>query len=78
MQYMIVTVDTVQHFVVTLRHVQTTEKALVPTKHTVYFRGAGDQTPKSMTQTVVVATTKTKDAVTGKQIGQTQYAVADD
>ena len=71
-------VNTVQHFVVTLRHGQTTEKDHVPTKHTVYFRGAGDQTPKSMTQTVVVATTKTKDAVTGKQIGQTQYTVADD
>lgn len=67
-----------QRMIVTLRHGQTTEKALVPTKHTVYFRGAGDQTPKSMTQTVVVAITKTKDAVTGKQIGQTQYAVADD
>ncbi|MCT0013786.1 mucin-binding protein [Weissella confusa] len=71
-------VNTVQHFVVTLRHGQTTEKDLVPTKHTVYFRGAGDQTPKSMTQTVVVATMKAKDAVTGKQIGHTQYEVADD
>lgn len=71
-------VDVVQRFVVTLRHGQTTEHALVPTTHMVYFRGAGDQTPKMMTQTVMVATTKTVDAVTGKQIGQTQYAVADD